>query len=180
MEDPEERKAHKDLHYKIKQATELCRKILAGAGPLTDKDGNRLEPSQVLAEISMITGYEFDLNTDIIRQLNILIDMTDSMNSAEEGRYLGNIGHITFEGDRMMFPRECFDTSFMVPFETGHVYIPAGYETMLKQNYGPKFFVPKIHSPHEYPYYKTHQRVMRELIAKHPGAVSDEWIAKYL
>ncbi len=180
VEDPEERKAHKDLHYRIKQATELCRKILAGSGPLTDKDGNRLEPSQVLAEISMVTGYEFDLEKDIIRQLNILIDMTDSMNSEEEGRYIGNIGHITFEGDRMMFPRECFDKLLKVPFETGYVYIPVGYETMLKQNYGPGFMVPVIHSPHEYPYYSAHQKVMRELLKKHPDAVSDEWISKYL
>ena len=69
VEDPDERKAHIDLHYKIQQATELCRKLLSGSGPLADKDGKHLEPAEVLAELSMITGYEFDLGKDIIRQL---------------------------------------------------------------------------------------------------------------
>lgn len=180
VEDSEERDAHKQLHYKIKQATELCRKILAGAGPLNDKDGNRLEPSQLLAEISVVTGYEFDLEKDIIRQLNILIDMTDSMNSEEDGKYIGNIGHITFEGDRMMFPKECFERLLTVPFETGYVYIPVGYDTLLRQNYGARYMIPVIHSPHEYPYYASHQKVMRKFLERHPDAVSDEWIRKYL
>ncbi len=180
VSDAGERKAHRDLHYRIFQATELCRKLLKGSGPLSDKDGNHLEPSELLAEISMITGYEFDLSKDIIRQLNILLDLTDSLNSEEESGYIGNMGHLTFEGERMIFPKECFDTLLVVPFETGNIYIPSGYDTVLRGNYGVQYMVPRKASPHEYPYYGQHQRVVREYVARHPGEIPEEWIKKYL
>ena len=61
---------------------------------------------------------EFDLNKDIVRQLNILLDLTDSVNTEEESEYIGNMGHLTFEGERMIFPKACFDTVLRVPFET--------------------------------------------------------------
>ena len=180
VEDPDERKAHIDLHYKIQQATELCRKLLSGSGPLADKDGKHLEPAEVLAELSMITGYEFDLGKDIIRQLNVLMDLSDSINAREESAYMGNIGHITFEGERMMFPLECFDELFKVPYETGYVYIPKGYDEMLRRNYGASYMTPLIHSPHEYPYYSAHQKAVREFMAKHPGEIPESWAEKYL
>ncbi len=178
--DPEERKAHRDLHYRIFQATELCRKLLRGSGPLSDKDGNHLEPAELLAEISMMTGYEFDLNKDIVRQLNILLDLTDSVNTEEESEYIGNMGHLTFEGERMIFPKACFDTVLRVPFETGYVNIPAGYETILKGNYGRNYMIPRKASPHDYPYYGQHQKVVREYLDKHPGAIPEEWIRQNL
>ncbi len=178
--DEEERRAHTDLHYRIYQATELCRKIMNGAGPLTDRDGNRLEPSEVLSQISMITGYEFDPDRDILRQLNILLDLTDSMNTPEESRYIANIGHLTFEGEHMMFPKECFDDVFMVPFESGYIRIPSGYDTILGRNYGKNYYIPRRSSPHDYPYYSAHQKVVREYMEKHPGEIPDEWADRYL
>ena len=180
VDDPEERKAHIDLHYKIQQATELCRKLLSGSGPLADKDGKHLEPSVVLAELSMITGYEFDLTKDIRRQLNILMDLSDSINTREEAAYLGNIGHITFEGERMMFPLDCFDELFIVPFETGYVYAPKGYDEILRRNYGQSYLTPNMHSPHDYPYYSSHQKAVRIFMEKHPDAVDKAWAEKYL
>ena len=178
--DPAERKQHRDLHYKIYQATELCRKLLSGSGPLTDKDGNHLEPSEMLAEISMITGYEFDLEKDIIRQLNVLIDLSDSINSEEESEYLANMGHLTFEGEHMMFPKECFDSILKVPFESGYINIPSGYDEVLRHNYGEGYMIPRTGSPHEYPYYAQHQRVVREYVKKNPGVIPEDWIKKYL
>ncbi|MCR4792160.1 MAG: LicD family protein [Lachnospiraceae bacterium] len=180
VEDPGERKAHSDLHYRIFQATELCRKILSGSGPLSDKDGNHLEPAELLAEISMMTGFEFDLDKDIIRQLNVLLDLTDSMNSEEESAYIANMGHLAFEGERMMFPKDCFEHIYRVPFETGYVYIPEGYDRILSGNYGKKYIVPRNKSPHDYPYYGQHQTVVREFMEKNPGVISEEWASKYL
>ena len=176
----EERDQHVALHFKIHQATELCRKLLQGSGPLADKDGNHLEPSELLAEISMITGYEFDLDRDILRQLNILLDLTDSMNAEEEGEYIANMGHLTFEGERMMFPKECFDELLTVPYERGYIYIPAGAETILRGNYGAGYMIPVNCSPHDYPYYGAHQRMIREYMKKHPGEIPEEWAEKYL
>ncbi len=178
--DPAERKEHRDLHYKIYQTTELCRKLLGGAGPLVDKDGKRLDPSEMIAEISMITGYEFDLNKDIIRQLNVLIDLTDSINTADESEFIANIGHLTFEGEHMMFPKECFNHAYEVPFESGRIYIPCGYEEILSRNYGSNYMIPVTASPHDYPYYAKHQKVVREYMKKNPGAVPDKWAEEYL
>ncbi len=178
--DQAERDSHKALHYKIQQATELCRKLLSGSGPLADKDGNHLEPSEVLAELSLVTGYEFDLNKDILRQLNVLMDLSDSMNTEEEAAFIANMGHLTFEGERMMFPKECFNNLLKVPFESGYVYIPEGHDRILQQNYGPNYMTPWIHSPHEYPYYAAHQRVVREYMDKHPGEIPKEWADRYL
>ena len=180
VEDEEERRIHKEIHYTIHQTTELCAKILSGSGTQYDKDGNRLEPSEMLAKITMMTGYEFDLEKDIIRQLNVLLDMTDSMNTYEESAYAANMGHLTFDGEKMMFPKECFGDVLEVPFETGTIYIPAGYEIMLRQNFGPRYMVPLNRPSHDYPYYAAQQQVVRDYINMHPGEIPDEWIAKYL
>ena len=178
--DEEERRIHKEIHFKIHQTTELCAKILGGAGSQRDKDGNHLEPSEMLAEVSMMTGYEFDLEKDILRQLNILLDMTDSINTYEESAYVANMGHLTFEEEKMMFPKECFDSALSVPFETGRVYIPEGYGTVLKQNFGPDFMKPVNRPSHDYPYYSSQQDIVREYIKKHPGEIPESWIQKYL
>ena len=178
--DPSERKAHTDLHFKIYQATELCRKMLQGAGPQRDKDGNRLDPAEMIAEISMITGYEFDLEKDIIRQLNILIDLTDSMNTEEESEFVANMGHLTFEGEHMMFPKECFSETLKVPYENGYINIPCGYDEILKKNYSASYAIPVKSSPHDYPYYSIHQKLVREFMKKHPGQVDKAWADEFL
>ncbi len=178
--DEEERKLHKEIHYKIHQATELCAKIISGAGPQKDQYGNHLEPSEMLAQISMMTGYEFDLEKDIVRQLNILLDMTDSINTYEESEYVANMGHLTFESERMMFPKECFDSLLCVPFETGKIYIPVGYDRMLRQNFGKQYMTPINRPSHDYPYYSSQQQVVRDYISSHPGEIPDEWAEKYL
>ncbi|MBO4899307.1 MAG: LicD family protein [Lachnospiraceae bacterium] len=59
--------------------------------------------------------------------------------------------------------RPAFDSVVMMPFENIMIPVPADYDTILRQTFGPNYMIPvKGGSDHEYPNYAGEERILRK------------------
>ena len=117
------------------------------------------------------TGYKIDKNGDVLRQLNELSVMIASLTKGKDADEVACMAHMALGHRNMVFPKEAFMKTIEAPFESGSVYIPAGYDAVLKKNYGAGYMHPCNASPHDYPYYKKQERWVRDYIIKNPAMV---------
>ena len=115
-----------------------------------------------------VTGVKIDKKGDILRQLNTLAVDVASYTKAQDADNVACMAHMAFEHKNMIFPKEAFSNVKTVPFETGTMCIPEGYDKILSINYGPNYMTPNTNVPHDYPYYKKEERWVRDYVIKNP------------
>ena len=124
---------------------------------------------EAYASLYEVTGVRIDKNGDVLRQLNNLAVNIASYTKGKDADNVACMAHMVFDHNNMIFPKDAFAKRTEVPFESGSVYIPSGYDTVLKINYGPGYMTPDPRSPHDYPYYKKQERWVRDYVIKDPS-----------
>lgn len=145
-------------------------------------DGNfgNINLDEAYDSIFEVTGYRIDKNGDILNQLNELAVMISSYTKGKDSDEVACMAHMALNHRNMIFPKEAFAKTIEAPFESGSIPIPAGYNEILKRNYGARYMEPRNVSPHDYPYYKKQERWVRDYIIKNPdmkGFMPDYYIS---
>jgi len=114
------------------------------------------------------TGVKIDKSGDILMQLNNLAVNVASYTKGKDSDSVACMAHMVFDHNNMIFPKSAFSRRVEVPFEKGSVYIPSDYDSVLSINYGSNYMTPDTGSPHDYPYYKTQERLVRDYVIRDP------------
>ncbi len=114
------------------------------------------------------TGVKIDKNGDVPAQLNALAEKVASLTQSKDSDNVACLSHLIMGHTKLIFPKDAFRSRLSMPFESGEIYVPYGYEQVLKINYGKNFINPVNRSPHDYPYYKLQERWVVDHIIKNP------------
>lgn len=117
-------------------------------------------------EIKRATGEQINPKKDVLKQLNDLAVKISTYTKSSDR--VACMMHTAFE-KKMIFKVSWFKERIEVPFEDTTIFVPAGYDEILKVNYGRNYMIPNMRVPHEYPYYKFQERIIKEIIQHHPA-----------
>lgn len=123
--------------------------------------------------IEEVTGARIDRKKDILKQLNNIAVQIVTRPKSDK---VACMAHMVTGHTNMIFPTSAFKERLEVPFEDTTVYIPSGYDDILKINYG-DYMIPNPVSPHDYPYFKDHERMVMDYIINNDYIVPKEYIA---
>ncbi|MCR4792161.1 MAG: LicD family protein [Lachnospiraceae bacterium] len=139
-----------------------------------DKAYGQINLDEAYADLYEVTGVKIDKKRDILPQLNDLAVNIASFTKGKDSDKVACMAHMLLGHKGMIFPKDAFSKSCEVPFETGSIYVPKDYDTVLKINYGKRYMMPNMNVPHEYPYYKLQERWVRDYVIENPD------IAEYM
>lgn len=123
--------------------------------------------------IEEVTGARIYRNGDILKQLNNIAVQIVTRPKSDK---VACMAHMVTGHTNMIFPTSAFKERLEVPFEDTTVYIPSGYDEILRINYG-DYMIPNLVSPHDYPYFKDHERMVMDYIINNDYIVPKEYIA---
>ena len=123
---------------------------------------------EAYSNLENYTGVSIDKNGNILSQLNNLATNIASYTKGKDSDKVACMAHMVFDHRNMIFPKEAFAKRLEVSYETGKIYIPENYDTVLSINYGSEYMIPNKSIPHEYPYYKKQERWVRDYVIKNP------------
>ena len=132
---------------------------------------------EAYATLENVTGVRIDKTGDVLRQLNNLATNIASYTKGKDSEKVACMSHMVFDHKNMIFPKEAFSKRQEVPFESGSVFIPGDYDAVLRINYGSGYMTPNTHVPHDYPYYKKQERMVRDYVIANPDVA--EFMTKY-
>ena len=121
-----------------------------------------------ISEIEKVIGQQINKNTDILFQLDQILDAISSLGEESESSNLSCITHYIYEAHHMIFPKECFEHAIEMPFESGNIMVPIGYTDVLRINYGKNYMTPNKIFIHDYPYYKKWEPWVQKYVSKNP------------
>ena len=142
------------------------------AKPNVDFESINLD--EAYSSIQDATGIRIDKNGDVLRQLNDIAINISSYTKSKDADMVACMMHTAFGENHMIFPKNAFRDRIAVPFEGGRIYVPSGYDSILRSNYGANYMIPNTHVPHDYPYYKMEERWVRNYVIRDPE------MAKYM
>ena len=119
-------------------------------------------------EIEEIMGQEIDKEGDILLQLDIYLDAVSSMFEESGTDRLAFLRHYIYDEADFVFNKEYFDREVKIPFESGIINAPNGFDEVMKINYGANYIMPAKAGVHEYPYYKKWEYWIRDYVQKNP------------
>ncbi len=119
-------------------------------------------------EIEELLGQEMDKNGDILIQLDMLLDAVSSMFAGTGSDRLAFLRHYIYKDGNFVFREKWFEKQVKIPFESGVIYAPDGFDEVLKVNYGANYMIPSTVSVHEYPYYKKWEARVKEYAESNP------------
>ena len=129
--------------------------------------------------LEQVTGVRIDQSREVLPQLNLLAENVASYTKGKDSEKVACMSHMVFDHKHMIFPKDAFSKRQEVPFETGSLYVPGDYDTVLRVNYGPGYMTPNTSVPHDYPYYRKQERLVRDYVIKNPD-VADFMGAYYI
>ena len=122
------------------------------------------EISDLLDQAEIISGISADRNVPFD---NALYKIMDSLYSKTDDEETENVALIPFwiREKNHKFPKFLFDYSIYMPFENGSIPVPAGYEELLRLEYGNWEKAERRGGLHNYPYYIDQEKRLE----KHEG-----------
>jgi len=123
---------------------------------------------EYIEKIKMLTGQDIPLDENLLLRLPVIFKAISTMYKKEECSSVACMTHFARGHAHMIFDKNDFEESLTVPFETGEVIIPKGYDNILKINYGAGYMTPVVGSYHDYPYYKKWEMRVKNYAKKNP------------
>ena len=130
------------------------------------------EKLDAIAQLETLCNYKFENNIPITHQLLILEDQLCSMywdDDAEEVTLMVKLASIP--GYKL--PVSCYESTIEVPFEHTTIPVPVGYLQILERRYGDWKIEKRLTSSHQYPFYKSQQKLLYEEYEKRGMDVPD-------
>lgn len=120
---------------------------------------------QLLDKIERENHIKFHIEENFQRELLLLLEKLYCMYSVEEADEIALMFFWTSEGNHK-YPKELFKDIVFMPFENTYLPVPAGYDRILKIEYGSYMQVYKGGGVHEYPLYKEQEEKVIETMGK--------------
>lgn len=115
----------------------------------------------LLAEIERERGKKFERNSDMMRQLLLLLDELFAQCPIEEAEYITLTPACIKDKKQTHKYRKCwYEVQVQLPFENTYLYAPANYHNVLGVQYGDYMVVRKGGGLHEYPVFKDQEKVL--------------------
>lgn len=115
--------------------------------------------------IEEVTGYHFDPEKPMDRQLLYLADKVSAMYYDAESAEVSVLCSL-YKNSKFRFPVSCFEKIIEVPFENILIPIPEEYDYVLKVCYGDDYMTPVRWCSHDYPFFKNQINQLREAFRK--------------
>lgn len=117
---------------------------------------------ELVQEIEELTGYTFDKERPMKKQLLYLAEKVSAMYWDAESDVV-TFTHMLIDHPNYRFPIEGFDKMIDMPFENTTIPVPECYDLLLKANYGPNYMVPvKKWNTHTYPFFRNQVERLRK------------------
>lgn len=112
---------------------------------------------EIANEVKLATGYNVDSKLPLKAALLRVIDKIFQECPFSEAKEV-TLMPIWIEYDAQRCPIYLYDDLIEMPFENGTITVPAGYDEILRHEYGNWELVNKSGGIHEYPYYKEQEK----------------------
>lgn len=132
-------------------------------GTKEEKEEAMSKYNDIISEIEQICATKIDRNGDIRNQLLKLQEKLFMMYSEEEATEIALMPDHAGARTNIIFPKECYESAIMMPFEFIEIPVAVGYERLLVEKYTENYMTPVMRaSSHEYPFYKKQQKIYDE------------------
>lgn len=150
--------------------------IIAGTARLLETgklSGENLEEN--LCAIEEMCKHSLNRSKPLVGQLYYLADRVSAMYTREEADYVSIVRHRMHSGETFIRKEE-YDEIIRVPFENMMIPIPKQYHNSLVMGYGSNYMTPiqGLGAGHEYPAYKSQERVIIERFGELPECIRYE------
>ncbi len=127
---------------------------------------------QTVKQIEEAAGVSFDwskpLDSQLLRFTEDVLGMYSQLPESEYDEVV-MFASIMHSDVKRGIPKEYFADVIWMDYE-GLVKMPApaGYDAILRSNYGEGYMIPQIFQPHDYPYFRSQEQQLRDIAANHP------------
>ena len=112
-----------------------------------------------------MTGVTIDRKVPVKLSLMRLAEKLCSIYGTDDADEVAGIWRLIWQ-ENFHFPKEWFDDLIEVPFETVTIPVPKEYDRILKIKYGDNYMTPIKKITHDYPFYKTQEKIIQEMYKK--------------
>lgn len=129
-----------------------------------EKEQRELEKAERdgIDALKKITNVEFTQAVPSNQELLILRDEVAGIACDEDSKYVAQMDCFTI-WENANIPVEAYEDVIRMPFENISLPVPAGYDTILRLQYGEDYMTPKnISAGHGYPFYKSFYQQLAE------------------
>lgn len=118
-----------------------------------------------IRKIEDMCRVSIDLNGNVLRQLQLLYDNMSSLCRENEANEMTCFQEMITQ-KLYVFDKKWFERIEKLPFEETTIWAPAGYDGVLKEEYGNYMEMIRGTATHNYPFYKDGVRQMEEQLQK--------------
>ncbi len=129
-----------------------------------EKEQKKLEKAERdgIAALKKMTNIKFTQAVPSDQELLILRDEVAGIACDEDSKYVAQMDCFT-TWENANIPVEVYEDVIRMPFENITLPVPAGYDTILRLQYGEDYMTPKnISAGHGYPFYKSFYQQLAE------------------
>ena len=144
---------------------EVINIILGAIDAVTSSDITEQELDSYLVQVEQLTGVTIDRKVQVKLSLMRLAEKLCSIYGTDDADEVAGIWRLIWQ-ENFHFPKEWFDDLIEVPFETVTIPVPKEYDRILKIKYGDNYMTPIKKITHDYPFYKTQEKIIQEMYKK--------------
>ena len=144
---------------------EVINIILGAIDAVTSSDITEQELDSYLVQVEQLTGVTIDRKVPVKLSLMRLAEKLCSIYGTDDADEVAGIWRLIWQ-ENFHFPKEWFDDLIEVPFETVTIPVPKEYDRILKIKYGDNYMTPIKKITHDYPFYKTQEKIIQEMYKK--------------
>lgn len=152
---------------------EVINIILGAIDAVTSSDITEQELDSYLVQVEQLTGVTIDRKVPVKLSLMRLAEKLCSIYGTDDADEVAGIWRLIWQ-ENFHFPKEWFDDLIEVPFETVTIPVPKEYDRILKIKYGDNYMTPIKKITHDYPFYKTQEKIISGRIKD--GSVINIWL----
>ena len=145
---------------------EVINIILGAIDAVTSSDITEQELDSYLVQVEQLTGVTIDRKVPVKLSLMRLAEKLCSIYGTDDADEVAGIWRLIWQ-ENFHFPKEWFDDLIEVPFETVTIPVPKEYDRILKIKYGDNYMTPIKKITHDYPFYKTQEKIIQEMYKKY-------------
>ncbi len=124
-----------------------------------------------------LTGAKFDKDKPVKGQMFYLADRIAAMYFDADTEYMAVTPYLPLN-NKLVFKRQYFNETVLMPFETEVLPVPIEYEKVLSIWYGDDYMVPKREgADHEYPYFGKFEDQLQKWYIEHDMTFPEEFRA---
>ncbi len=144
-----------------KESEEARKQLFGTVFDLADSDFVETVDKRMLEDLALVVGKKYDSSKSAKLQLYEWGEIVSSLYRREEAKEVC-LMHFWYKNNDHVYPMELFDKTIKIPFENTMIRVPAGYDQVLKIEYGDYMKLVRTGGIHEYPHYEEQMKKTTE------------------